>query len=445
MKSIIVLLISMTIIFTACSTSDTPEVPEITGEPEIKITTPPPVTTAFQTTATTAHTTTPPVTYTPPEPSFISLEEAVQAVINAINQNDEITYNYVNAGTREVDGVHYQRIHGRSSYAGLFYVNSLTAEVFLNVNGELIAFPLNEITKAVIFIQRFNNMPSSRQPVPAFNNINEIPVELILDMFLKEFYIENADFEYAEEQFVNFGVIGATDAYGIYPKTIENYIKEKYNPDFTIEHYDFNILNTYEDRRWGRGLSLGREVRAVWDGENNTVVFIFINNAGGGASYSSTVLKIEPESDIFHAITADTWANYQGGFFVVGYFLQTIKRDIDGSFIILSKQEIDINDGFFTEEEINGIEFPSWVGEKIIKENKFVMTRSEANEIIKEVADTIIFDGELWWYPILNEGYYVAYVRHYIYDDEGREERMINVAEIYVNAVTGDIRFELLI
>jgi len=447
MKRITALLIAMAVLLGACSTDVTEpeEFPSLEGwqasamhEPDGVVDEPPrPITTPRRTT------TTPPKPSTPePPPPYISAEEAKQAARNTIDPNDEFNYHFEfhNSWSSEIDGVHYYSGHWRSSpggeFLGMLYVDRLTSEVFLNVNGKFMTLPLDELTEVLLFVRRFNEMNLFKY-IPAFSHINEIPLENIIKMFERNFDREAADFQYTEEQLEKLE--HHRPAYGVYPSTIERFIREKYNPDFNIGHYDFNIINNH-----GRGLWLSFDYIALWDEETGAVAFAYIGSAGGGAGSGSTVLKIEQEGDLFYAVTVDTWGGHTSrGIGLEGYFLQTVRKNENNGLIMLSKQAIDINDGFFTEEEINDIKDSFWIADEIIIDGRFVISAEEVYNIIKSIADNIDSDEELkWWKPELIDGYFTTSIYYGGYNETALLWDGTYIGYVTINALTGEAHFE---
>jgi hypothetical protein len=376
-----------------------------------------------------------------PASPFISVEEAWQIVKDTLDPNDEFSFGFHNNWSTEIDDVHYYVFNVYSAPQNrydraFYYIDKLTGEVYREINGRLNTLPLDELTEAILFVQSFNSMVIFDIHVPAFNHINEIPLENILKMFERRFNSEAADFQYTEEQLGRFGEFDNPHvrAYGIYPNTIESFISHRYSPDFKIGHYDFNILNTYQSGWHGKpGLWLSYDYNAVWDTETDAVVFIYTYGGGGGFGYSSMALKTEQDGDTFRIITVDYWSNHAGPSHVAGYYLQTVQRNENGDFNILSKQPVDINEASFTEEELNEIN-KFWLSEEIIRENKFVITQSEAKEIIIKTIDNIVFDDEIdWGSPELIDGYYSSHIWY-------GEYNFIGI--VTINAITGEAHFE---
>jgi hypothetical protein len=307
--------------------------------------------------------------------------------------------------------------------------------VFLSVNGKLMTLPLDELTEILLFVERFNSI-SFWSNLPAFSHINEIPAEYIIKIFDRGFRNDMADFEYTEEQLMELSFQdnrGYHGIYGIYPGTIEKYIQEKYNPDFRIGNYDFNFIDSFQD--WNDGnlwLGIGRE--AVWDAERGALLLIRYESAGGGAGSGSAVLKIEQEDDIFRVYTVDDWGSHGIiGIVLEGFFLQTVEKRENGGFIMISKQEIDINEVSFTEEELNDIQ-KSWRGQEILIDGVFVMSTAKVDEIIKGIVDSIDSDEDLEWSrPELYEGIFSTYIWYGEYN---------HVGFIKINALTGEAYFE---
>jgi len=376
------LLLIFIIFITACTGEpavgdDDPVVPQ--EESEDVITTIPRATTPPRTTATPRTSTTPAVT-TPPEPAppYISVAEAEQAARNALDPNGEFDYkfSFSNSWVKEVDGVQYYDGSWKTSdgdHLHWLYVDKLTSEVFLSVKGKLMTLPVDEITEALLFVERFNSM-NLFDAMPAFDHINEIPLSHILKMYEKSFgssyywIIDEiipplADFQYTEEEVEKFEN-HIPIAYGIYPGSVEKFIREKYNPDFRIGHYDFSVI---------KDLCLSYNYKAVWDAEKDAVAFVYVGSAGGGFGSFSTVLKIEQEGDTFYTVTAEDNSCHCCSTEIYGYSLQTVQKNETGGFIMLSKQAINITEVSFTEEELNDIKALPWIGDIIIEQGGYIL------------------------------------------------------------------------
>ena len=458
MKTLLSAVIIILIFFTACdkntsvlseSESENSEEPVIVSS-EIAETTPPIRTTPpATTTSTTAKT-------EPPEPLPIIMSEKIAAslVKKAIDPNDEldIELDFDMQRSDEIDGVDYFYGYIRgSAYAKTYYVSKVTGEVFLRVNGKLMALPIDEMSRFLIFIEVFNSMPQFTS-IPAFNDINEIPLSHILKLYENNYdigydYIVGHDFEY-EEQIEKFpdGVIVHNKAYGVYPKTIEEVIKKRYNPEFKIEHYDFNSImdnsgSVFYADEYG-GLYLSYQYKVVWDEENKAFAFIPIYSAGGGHGAGCITLKTYKENDTYYAVTFDYWSTIQY-FEIKGYYLSTVKKNENDEFIIISKTPIDINTISFTDEEIADFRWK----DEFMFDNKFFMPGVETKKIIENFMSNIVSDEELYYDMDFNEYWfrkevygepyincYLAYIR---YDDaDGKTQ---TIGKYYVDMVTGEV------
>jgi hypothetical protein len=298
---------------------------------------------------------------------------------------------------------------------------------------------LDETVNAIIFVQSFNSM-SAFDAVPVFENINEIPTEFIVKMFDKGFYIETADFEYTEEQLKELNLYNENlrnlKAYGIFPSTVEHYIKEKYNPFFNVGHYDFSVINVHQDWGFPFGLFLSIGQMAAWDEESGALIYLRYDSAGGGVGSQSVALKVKQEDDMFYVITVDFFSAHGNIFYVQGYYLHTIQSKNNDGFIMLSKQEIDIKDITFTEEEIeNAKDF--WASELILIENKFVMTAAQADKITQEIVSELALGTEVYWHrPNLYQGFYDGYYVVHIMHEDSR------IGIVTINAITSEWHYE---
>ncbi|MCL2633175.1 MAG: hypothetical protein FWD34_01535 [Oscillospiraceae bacterium] len=363
MKKITALLLIAVFLLTACNQS-IPDNLQNTDASETVVTT---------TTTTTAETT----ATTEPESPYITIEQALQAVKDVADPNDIHRFDFRDGWAYEINSTSYYWGYwyvNNTGYRESIYVDKLTAEVFLNLNGKLTPLPFDEAMQAAFFIKRFNQMPHYT-PLAAFNHINNIPLENLIRIFIRDFNIEEADFQYTEEQFEKF-IKADTEsdivqAYAITPETIESFIKENYSPDFSISGYNLSNLNNHEDY-WGRtGLPVNTGCRVLWDNENETIAVLLTNDASGATYYNSLIIKIEQSDNIYQAVSADYQYGYHGYFYLVGYFLHTIEKTDDGKFIIISKQLININDIEFTEEEL--VDIGSYrIGKEILTDGEFV-------------------------------------------------------------------------
>jgi hypothetical protein len=384
-----------------------------------------------------------------PAPLFISVEEAEQAARDAIDPNGEFDYRLEYNGSRpgEIDGVHYYMFYWYFPRGGKFrdmlFVDRLTGDVFLDT-GRLLAFPFDETTELIYFVQNFNGADFNL--IPAFNDINEIPLEYFIRL---HGYI-NYDFEYTEEQIdelnADFERQWFYRAHGVYPSRIEAYIRENYNINFNINHYDFNVINNDNDKnewsiKYYPGLWASVGLSVVWDEEAGAFIYIINNGLSGGNGTFCRVFKIEQDGDKFYVIAADMRVS-EYVVFVEGYFLHTVRRNENGDFNIMSKQVIDVNEISFTEEELDEIKSWSWIGEAIIVEGRFAMTRLEIDEIIEKVLEDVDSDEELdWWRPELTDGYYSTSVYYTVPNDRDRVD-LIYIGRITINALTGEAHFE---
>jgi len=307
--------------------------------------------------------------------------------------------------------------------------------------------PLTEIEEVALLVERFSSAPFNL--MPAFDDINEIPIKYFIRLYywsawfshnIKDFF----DFEYTEEQMEELNADFEWNwfymARGVYPHRIEEYVRENYNTNFSIEHYDFSVINDNDKRKPGAWVALS--LSALWDEEEQAVIYLYNGNVGGGYGTSSTVLKTYKEDDVYYAVSVDCEFN---SFLILveGYFLHTVQKNENGGFIMVSKKEIDINEMSFTEEELDELK-KSWVGEIIGENNRFIISQGELDEIIREVLDSLDSSEELytmWKILVIDGEYYSFWVRYNTYD-ENEQQIWETFGTIMVNAFTGEAHFE---
>ncbi|MCL2109630.1 MAG: hypothetical protein FWH20_09845 [Oscillospiraceae bacterium] len=231
--------------------------------------------------------------------------------------------------------------------------------------------PLTELEEIALFVERFNAMPMYSM-LPAFDDISQIPPEHIIIRFywdiLPGTFSDNdpetlAGFEFFVYDEADYERIGAEKIFpdeiirGFPPEAIVQYMREQFNPDFSAENYDFSVINI------GRGpwesedaFFISHGCKAFWDEAEKAVAFIPLNSAGGGFGvFSDTLAVRELENGLYHVITIDVFHNHGQFPYIEDYFINTVRKNADGSFAIISKQVVDINEITFTDEELDEI------------------------------------------------------------------------------------------
>ncbi|MCL2019729.1 MAG: hypothetical protein FWG70_08225 [Oscillospiraceae bacterium] len=350
---------------------------------ESDITMPPPATT-----------TTPPVTVLPEQETdsaFISAEEALD-LVKQINNEDNAVYDIFAFYPYPVNEKDYYSISATDKETGniinYFYVNKLTGEVYTLYGRRLILLPLTEKEELAVFVESFTLGQNYVFLMPPFDNINEISAKDIVHFYYYfGFYSDSNtifDFEYTQEQLENknlypdipeyWSYLSIIGAKGVKPYRIEEYIQKQYNTDFNIQDYDFSDVNYWLDAF----------CNVRWEEETGAIVYIYNDTVTGGNGVSCHTLKTEFDESLYYTITVDIiTAEYTS--YVEGYYLNTVRKNEDGRFNIISKQPVNINDISFTEEEFDKIKEMPWYGDIIMIDDKFVITLNEARKAIEDI------------------------------------------------------------
>ncbi|MCL2638139.1 MAG: hypothetical protein FWD48_07165 [Oscillospiraceae bacterium] len=293
---------------------------------------------------------------------------------------------------------------------------------------------LDDITRVSLLIEEFNS--ASFYIMPSFDDINEIPMENFIALYIRT--SDYFDFEFTEEQLneMNSGLeregwFGR--AGGVFPQTLENFIRENYNNHFNIEGFDFSVINNEYIYYPGQWISIGRS--AIWDEKTGALIYLFNWDATGGIGTFCRVLNTYLKDDVYHIISADILvAEYT--YVVENYFLHTAEENENGGFNITSKQLIDINEVIFTDEDIERIKDLS-AYDLIMVENKPILTYEEIREIAESALDSDnIRISEFHNYSSL--GWSLSY------DKEEEKNYYIvgiypKIGEVIINKATGEV------
>ena len=157
-----------------------------------------------------------------------------------------------------------------------------------------------------------------------FDDINEI--DLLSAFFYPSFPIGaddmqiNSDTDYSE--------------YWFYPETVENYLCEYINPNFSINDYDYRNL----------GPPIQNSRTHKWDNERGMLYFSFYPG-GGFSSFEHEVIDSYKIGDIYYLVTNKTMTAWGHGIDYEGEHIYTLKKNANGSWNIYSSKRI-INDPF---------------------------------------------------------------------------------------------------
>ncbi|MCL2020181.1 MAG: hypothetical protein FWG70_10560 [Oscillospiraceae bacterium] len=380
----------------------------------------------------------------PPPPPYISIEEAADFIKMIVDPNDEINFEFRATRTEERDEVFYYVGFGfelpkftiedeeeEEAYLGLFYVDKLTGEVFLSIREDLFTYPVDEevfemfeLLDLAAFVENFNGGYFNLMPV--FNDINEIPLKYFITLY---HYVNGyrGDYEYTYEEIEEFKIKNSYldderlyyNAHGVETTTIENYMQNNYNSDFNTRHYDWSSIN---------GVGVNIHCTAIWEEERNAVLYVYDGMVSGGNGTECMVIKTEKKDEIYYAVAVDyKTINYQG--YIEGYYLNTVKKNDNGDFNIISKQPVDIKTVYFTEEELNYLKSI----DVLMIEDEFIISTTEAKNIVKRIRNDENSDYYInYFFDNIEDNYYIVSV----YENDNFDKP----ANIYsVEIITGEV------
>ena len=132
---------------------------------------------------------------------------------------------------------------------------------------------------------------------------------------------------------------------------------------------------------------LNTQYKAFWDDVEKAVAIIPIYSAGGGfGTFNKTLAIREQENGLYHVVTVDFFDSHGPTFWVEDYFINTVRKNADGSFAMISKQSVDINEISFTDEELDEIraafpvEYTEW-DRPVLIGDRFVLSYTQLREI----------------------------------------------------------------
>ena len=169
---------------------------------------------------------------------------------------------------------------------------------------------------------------------PTFEDINDVGLWTVISQYVHlqchDFY-DTSFFSSVEGQFQYDGeelkrVTGNDDYFGyvmgVAPDKLETFMREYYNPDFSIESYEYKEAE-----------------RCRWDEQKGLIVWQLY---GGSPhySYSSKVIEIREENDVWHVYAIVTgWDDFVYSYDFVPYHY-TFTKNANGNFNIMSMREV---------------------------------------------------------------------------------------------------------
>ncbi|MCL2633250.1 MAG: hypothetical protein FWD34_01915 [Oscillospiraceae bacterium] len=182
-------------------------------------------------------------------------------------------------------------------------------------------YPIQPFTDEVILSEFVQRICDARAMMPYFNDINDVQLITILHQYFNAYgwdWNDTSVFSDGEDQhhYIDDDYFGVK--LGVSPARLNSFMQEYYNPDFSIESYDYKAIT-------------------MWDSERGLIVGSIY---GGGLHMwrSSHITEIREENGIYsvYALKVE-WGD---GYYITDmeYILCTFTRNDNGNFNIMSKQ-----------------------------------------------------------------------------------------------------------
>jgi hypothetical protein len=193
-----------------------------------------------------------------------------------------------------------------------------------------------EISILKDFVQRVCRV---RGMLPYFDDIKDVELRIILQQYFNAYGWDWSDTDvfsdgenqhhYSDEETNNyFGSV-----LGVSPARLDEYMKEYYNPDFSIENYDYKTMS--------------------WDDERELIV----GSIYGGSPHwwvDTRTIEIREENGEYHVYALKiSWSD--GWFQYMEYIHCTFTKNTNGNFNIMSKQLVP--EGEYPEQVAEFFEF----------------------------------------------------------------------------------------